>query len=445
MRKPTGRFAARVSPIEAKELGHALDRWRRDAGLTQVSLQRTSKVSQGQLSRILSGRFSRMGPAVQFLCKAAGINLLPRPGKAASKVVATRSRKKRRSKPGPATAVESETSRTVGALGELGIPIVEERIYRMLLHCDGATLAKVSADLRMAPRSAQRSLAWLEKNGFVTHSPEQVQRYFAAPPDLAIEALMVRRQNKARMAIAELRESSKSTKGARREERIVEILSREAGAQVFSQIIQSAEHDILGLERPPVLVSSNNEPDETQLRLLAKGVRFRSITDTSMLNAPGTLNRLRIATQAGEQYRVYPSLPFKLVVVDHRIGIIPLNLARPDGPALLVRSSSLLDALCEMFEMLWRSSVPFSLDGPGMTDDGLSAHRPAGNIDALLPMLVSGLNDKTIELELRISQRTLTRRIVALMKRLGAMTRFQAGWLAAQAARDGSAQMRQES
>jgi len=441
MRKPAARFVARILPIKAKELGHDLDRWRRDGGLTQVSLQRTSKVTQGQLSRILSGRFSRMSPAVQSLCKAAGINLVPRPGKAASKVVATKSRPKRRPAIGPAKSVERETSRTIGALGELGIPIVEERMYRMLLRCDGATLVEVSASLRMAPRSTRRALAWLEKNGFVTHSPEQVQRYFAAPPDLAIEALMVRRQNRARTAIAELRESSKTTKGARREERIVEILSREAGAQVFSQIIQSAEHDILGLERPPVLVSSNDEPDETQLRLLAKGVRFRSITDTSMLNAPGTLNRLRIATQAGEQYRVYPSLPFKLVVVDHRIGIIPLNLARPDGPALLVRSSSLLDALCEMFEMLWRSSVPFSLDSPGTTDDALSAHRAAGSIDTLLPMLVSGLNDKTIELELGISQRTLTRRIVALMKRLGATTRFQAGWLAAQAARDSNPAM----
>lgn len=248
---------------------------------------------------------------------------------------------------------------------------------------------------------------------------------------------MVRRQNKARTTIAELRESAKTTKGTRREERIVEVLSREAAAQVFSQIIQSAEHDILGLERPPVLVSANDQPDDIQLRLLAKGVRFRSITDSSMLNAPGTLNRLRIATRAGEQYRVYPSLPFKLIVVDHRIGLIPLNLARPDGPALLVRSSSLLDALCEMFEMLWRSSVPFLLE-PG---EALPAQRATGYIDALLPMLVSGLNDKSIELELGVSQRTLTRRIVELMKRLGATTRFQAGWLAAQAARDGHSPM----
>lgn len=436
MRKRSVALTAPVLPMRARELGRDLDRWRRDAGLTQVSLQRTAKISQGQLSRILSGRFSRMSPAVQSLCKAAGIAVLHRSGKPASEAIAAKPRRERRQATELAAPDEWATSKTAGALAELGIPLVEERIYRMLLHRDGARLAEISAGLRMTARNVQRSLASLEKNGFVTHSPEQVQRYFAAPPDLAIEALMVRRQNKARSAIAELRESAKTTESARREERIVEILSREAAAQVFSQIIQSAEHDILGLERPPVLVSANDQPDEVQLRLLAKGVRFRSITDTSMLNAPGTLNRLRIATQAGEQYRVYPSLPFKLVVVDHRIGIIPLNLARPDGPALLVRSSSLLDALCEMFEMLWRSSVPFSLDGAGATGGAVPVQRAVGYIDVLLPMLVSGLNDKTIELELGVSQRTLTRRIVELMKRLGATTRFQAGWLAAQATRD---------
>jgi len=435
MREHPAHLASPVSPALAKQLGRDLDRWRRNAGLTQVRLQRTAKISQGQLSRVLSGRFSRMSPAIRSLCEAAGIDMLQRLSKPAGKTIAAKTQPKRRAATASVVPDERTTSGKAGALEDFGIPIAEERIYRMLLQCDGATLAEVSAALRTGTRNTRRSLGSLQRNGFVTHSPEHVQRYFAAPPDLAIEALMVRRQNKARTAIAELRESAKTTKGARREERIVEILSREAAAQVFAQIIRSAEHDILGLERPPVLVSSNDAPDETQLRLLAKGVRFRSITDSSMLNAPGTLNRLRIATQAGEQYRVYPSLPFKLVVVDHRIGIIPLNLARPDGPALLVRSSSLLDALCEMFEMLWRASVPFSLE-PG---EARSSQRATGAIDALLPMLVSGLNDKTIELELDISQRTLTRRIVELMKRLGATTRFQAGWLAAQAAREGSA------
>jgi len=43
------------------------------------------------------------------------------------------------------------------------------------------------------------------------------------------------------------------------------------------------------------------------------------------------------------------------------------------------------------------------------------------------------MNDKSIEHELGMSSRTLARRIVELTGRLGASTRFQAGWLAARA------------
>ena len=154
---------------------------------------------------------------------------------------------------------------------------------------------------------------------------------------------------------------------------------------------------------------------------------------------PGTLNRLRIATQAGEQFRVFPSLPFKLVVFDRRIAILPLHLDKPDGPVLLVRSSSLLDALCEMFEMYWRAAAPFLASDmatvPAGATDANSVHA-----DVLIPLLASGMNDKSIEHELDMSPRTLARRIVELTKRLGATTRFQAGWLAAQAMRGNAAQ-----
>jgi hypothetical protein len=199
---------------------------------------------------------------------------------------------------------------------------------------------------------------------------------------------------------------------------------------MFSQFLRDAQTEILCLERSPGLVSAIDEPDTGYLERLARGVRSRSITDNQLLNLPGTLTRLRIATAAGEQFRTYPSLPFKLVVVDRRMALLPLHLANPDGAYLLVRSSSLLDALCEMFEMYWREAAPFIA-----TDQPAAASNPDSHplhSDVLLTLMASGLNDKSIEQELNVSPRTLARRIVELTTRLGASTRFQAGWLAAQ-------------
>jgi sugar-specific transcriptional regulator TrmB len=332
----------------------------------------------------------------------------------------------------------SGDSASSSAFRALGLPRSEEQVYRMLLP-RAATIAQVSETLHLSARVSQRVLSALEKKGLVTYSPEENPRYSAVPPDIAADVLIARRNSelhRARATMVKLRESTyRERKGGHTEQRFVEILSRETAAQTFLQSIGSAQKEILGLERMPMLVSSTDRQDDRIVACLARGVRCRAITDSELLNMPGTLSRMRTATQGGEQFRIFPALPFKLVVFDRRIAILPLHLDKPDGPVLLVRSSSLLDALCEMFEMYWRAAAPFVAGETVMATtgvpDGSSLHA-----DALIPLLASGMNDKSIEHELAMSPRTFARRIVELTKRLGATTRFQAGWLAAQAMRE---------
>jgi sugar-specific transcriptional regulator TrmB len=327
----------------------------------------------------------------------------------------------------------SLVSLTSGALRMLGLTPSEERIYLRMLPRDGTTVAEIAKDLAVSLRGCQRGVNALERKGLVTHSPEQVPRYSAVSPDFAAEVLIARRQSEmhhARAEMAKLRSTlERGRDKGRRQERVVEILPPQAAARMFSQFLRDAETEILCLERSPGLVSAIDEPDPGYLERLARGVRSRSITDNQLLNLPGTLTRLSIATAAGEQFRTYPSLPFKLVVVDRRMALLPLHLANPDGTYLLVRTSSLLDALCEMFEMYWREAAPFIAADTPVTSDASDSH-PL-HADVLLALMASGLNDKSIEQQLNVSARTLARRIVELTTRLGASTRFQAGWLAA--------------
>lgn len=75
MRITPSQLNAAITPAQAQELGRTIDQWRHTQGLTQTQLLRTAQVSQGQLSRILSGRFSRASEAVCQLCRAAGVDL----------------------------------------------------------------------------------------------------------------------------------------------------------------------------------------------------------------------------------------------------------------------------------------------------------------------------------------------------------------------------------
>jgi sugar-specific transcriptional regulator TrmB len=333
--------------------------------------------------------------------------------------------------PSSTAVMKRTTTASSNAFRALGLAPAEERVYCLLLPRGGTAVTEISKRLKLSLRASQRVLGSLESKGLVTHSPEEVHRYSAVPPDIAADVLIARRQSElhqARAAMVKLRETIEGErKPGRDDERFVEILSRQTAAQMFLHSVATAQSEILGFERMPMLVSTLDKLDDGFLACLARGVRCRAITDNELLNLPGTLKRLRMATAAGEQFRLFPSLPFKLVVFDRRIAIIPLHLARQDGPVLLVRPSSLLDALCEMFEMYWRAAAPF------VVGDSITADTHPLHADPLIPLLASGMNDKSIEHELGMSSRTLARRIVELTGRLGASTRFQAGWLAARA------------
>ncbi len=324
-------------------------------------------------------------------------------------------------------------------LDGMGVTQAEEQLYRMLLRCEGLCIAQITSKLGASARAIASSLRALEGKGMVTHSPDRVPRYYAVPPDIAIEALIAKsqldeelRQRNARAAVAKLSAMGAAAAHAVADERLVEILSPEATAQMFAQMHRTAQVEMISLTRRPMLISNVNEPDHLLFQCLERGVRCRALIDADLLGMPGWLEHMRDNTAHGEECRIAASLPFKLIVADRRIAIIPLDLRRPDGPVLLVRSSSLLDALCEVFELLWRNATPFPSSDTEQATSGRRRSMP------LLSLLTSGLNDKAIELELGMSHRTLARRISELMEEFGAATRCQLGFLAAQRAADAS-------
>ncbi len=59
------------------------------------------------------------------------------------------------------------------------------------------------------------------------------------------------------------------------------------------------------------------------------------------------------------------------------------------------------------------------------------AASPAGEDRHLLSLMVAGMTDETIAGQLRVSKRTIQRRIQGLMNLAGVATRMQLGWHAA--------------
>ena len=320
----------------------------------------------------------------------------------------------------------------VGSLRVLGISELGESVYRALLRHPALTQAELSALLLVDEASLGEDIAELERLGLVTLAPGQPVRLHAAPPDIAVEALLNEQQARLQRARAAIADLERERVQAADQRPVVEVIDSdlEAKRQPYSQSLERATTEVLCLVRPPFMVSSPGPRETSRAEARRRGVRFRNIVHPETLQVPGWREVLQADIEDGEEVRLLPSIPFKMIITDRALGLLPLEADAPTGPVLLLRRSAVLDALCGLFDSLWASAVPLSFHADGSLSLG-HAQSFAPQIDALVSLLAAGINDKAAAERLGISERTLIRRMESLYQQLNAKSRFQAGWMAA--------------
>jgi Mn-dependent DtxR family transcriptional regulator len=313
----------------------------------------------------------------------------------------------------------------------LGITKGEESIYRCLLREGAATAQAVAKAMHLQPRVAQRMLESIASKGMVTHTLERPRRYIPASPSIAFQSLVLQRQKElqqVQFAVEQLQDdmARQHPEG----EHILELItSREAERQIFEQMQLTAKQEFFALIRAPMRISAIGDPrvQDTQKKAQEGGVTYRGIVDWEFLGLPHAVSHVRADIATGEDIRVISQLPFKMVLADRNLALVPLNLHQPDSPALLVRSSALLDALFVLFDMLWERAAPITFKPDGELQADKQGGAVVRDADDVLQLMAAGLNDKAIAVELGLSMRTLNRRIMTLMSALDARTRFQLG------------------
>jgi len=333
-------------------------------------------------------------------------------------------------------------------LAEIGITEQQERAYRLLLVRGGLRAHEVSTALQLSDAQSLALLAALESKGLAMRARPNAQPcvqlnvelsaemstaldFLPATPEVAVEALILQRQaqlERTRSAIALLRREGEHSAhdpatGA------VEVISGRVSIQRARESVHSAARSELRcLMSPAVLGSSCQLPYDAKR---TAGVRYLHVVDVS--NAAGQLacEQLRAVAVSGDECRSAPHLPLGVMIADRQLALLPLEVHDPDDRALLVRPSALLDGLIAMFEMIWgqAASVGSPAEAAPLSADSQGAF--SSELEALIPLLAAGLNDKAIAHRLRISVRTLIRRVAKLLTVLEARSRFQAGWATA--------------
>lgn len=147
---------------------------------------------------------------------------------------------------------------------------------------------------------------------------------------------------------------------------------------------------------------------------------MNSVYDSRLLEIPDALTILEARERGGESFRLATSVPFSCVIVDDTAAIVDVSAFDPTGfGSALVRARAMVLALIALFDHLWTLGSPLQ-----RADSGTTAEK---RDQLILSLLAAGAPDATIARQTGVSQRTVERRVRALMDQLGASTRFQAG------------------
>ncbi len=314
-------------------------------------------------------------------------------------------------------------------LGVLGLEDTHESAYRALVSVGAADVPDLARRLALGEQETERALRRLEHNGLAAQSSARPGRWVAAPPGVALGALLTQQRHeleKAELAAAMLAEEYRASAGEPAVHDLVEVvIGAAAVARRFLQLQLGASEEVCALVtgNPVAVTGMENDAEE---QAAERGVHYRVVVERSVLDLPTGITELTAALGRDEQVRVTDRVPTKLVIADRTLALVPLTAHSAEPAALVVHASGLLELLSGLFDAVWRDALPLRLGASGVTEQ--EPDGPDGTDLEILSLLLAGLTDASVAKQLDLGLRTVQRRVKRLMELTGVTTRLQLGW-----------------
>ncbi|MFV2020630.1 helix-turn-helix domain-containing protein [Micromonospora sp. LOL_023] len=312
-------------------------------------------------------------------------------------------------------------------LSAFGLSETAGRVYLNLVGAAPGTVTDLADALTVEPADVAAAVTELTQAGLVRVADGLVD---AAPPELAIDALLMQRVRQLQEARISLGEWLRQRAAGPADQGVAMVVGAAAITQTFDQFLRGARDEVLGFDRPPYASDYYDNP--TELDLLCRGVKFRVVYDRRVLERPHAVDQIGRFVAAGEQARIAAGVPGKLAVADRRRALLsfPGRDETAEPWALMVQGATWVDVLVALFSEVWDRATPLRL-APAAVDAVDRWTVPTAVDRRILSLLMSGLPDKAVANQLGMSLRTVQRRLRQLMDVTGSATRMQLGWYAA--------------
>ena len=327
----------------------------------------------------------------------------------------------------------------MGDFGELAE--VDVGLYRAILAKPGTPLPDFVEAMGVTFDELEKSFARLgemglvrlgEANALVAVSPMLAEATVLGAEDLELGARRAAVEQR-RDAIRRLVPDWNSTLSTVGHEGVVDVVSDQTAiANVLMHYADRCEHELLSVA-PGRLPSSRIDGRTRVANVYSarRGIKTRALYQHSALRDRATRAYLNELGSNGARIRFAASLPGRSLVVDRNVALLPIPTEDPGRHGLaVVREPNVVSWVVATFEQLWAEASPLEevINKQQQDDTEIDQTRAA-----ILRLMAEGEKDEAISRRLSISVRTCRRHIADYMAQVGAMSRFQAGVIAARA------------
>lgn len=314
----------------------------------------------------------------------------------------------------------------------LGLSSQAESVYRIMLRRPSWTLDKLAAEAGIEAGHAEALYRELEALQLTRPSWDEPGKNVAVRPHLGLEKLISVRQSAlaeqqreletARAAALELMEEHSSHRDRLGGEHIEYLEGLDSTRMRIAELSRQVQDEVLAfIPRAALTPESIEASRELDGEILGRGVSMRTLYLDTVRNHTPTRQYASWLSSLGGEVRTTPVLPMRLIVIDRRLVVLPIDPSASRNGAVLIREPSVVSALLALFENTWESARALGAAHP-KDEHGLTAQERH-----LLKMLASGMTDEAAGKRLGLSMRSIRRVMADLMQRLEAGSRFEAG------------------
>jgi DNA-binding CsgD family transcriptional regulator/sugar-specific transcriptional regulator TrmB len=203
-------------------------------------------------------------------------------------------------------------------------------------------------------------------------------------------------------------------------ERLIGIDAIEAKLEILALEVEDECLAVLpGGAQSQASLDASRPLDEEALK---RGISLLNLYQDTMRHDEATRVYADWLSEQGAQVRTATVLPPRMLIFDRKVAVVPIDPDNSREGALITREPGIVATLVATYEQAWIGAVPYSRGRTMHQDHGLTETQLK-----LLSLLAQGMTDEVAAKRLGLGLRTVRRQMSAIMERLGAQSRFEAG------------------